>query len=268
MAQKTPTSGIKFFLFFIFFLGFSLNLFVILDAEWFNVLIGTGHGTNGTSGSIKTLFEKANRSIVLVIPKGSDGSNCGSGTGFIVKPGYVATNAHVIECSLRYEDIIVKDFRGRMHAAQIEGVARNYGKANDLAILKISDNSLPPLTLTDSAQYESGHEGDEIVAIGYPLVGMASSADKPAVTAKGSLSTFKPDENIFIASGMPLNAGNSGGPIFLVKTQQVVGVAVAVLRGQVNTNLAPVEGVSYFIPANILAHFFEEKTGEKLSDVP
>ncbi|ETR69234.1 MAG: hypothetical protein OMM_04063 [Candidatus Magnetoglobus multicellularis str. Araruama] len=235
-----------------------------MDAEWFHVVIGHSQN-NGVNGN--SIFEKAHRSIVLIIPKGGDGSPCGSGTGFIIRPGYVATNAHVIECGLRYEDIVVKDFKGKLHAAKIEGIARNYKKANDLAILKIPDTTLPPLVLADSAIYESGHEGEEIVAIGYPLLGMASSADKPALTDKGSISTFKPDENIFIASGMPLNAGNSGGPIFLAKTQQVIGVAVAVLRGQVQINSAPVEGVSFFIPANILANFFEEKTGEMLPDV-
>lgn len=272
MKKIQSTAGVTFFLFMLFLIGIGLNVFIILDAEVLHWLIGADEISAPLSrqkdAAPKTTkpfasWEEAKKSILLVIPADCNGKACGSGTGFVVKPGYVATNAHVVKCGVACEKFVLRDYKGVNHEAKLEAIASGQ-RSEDLAILSVSGLSLPPLPLANSAEYEAEHDGEEVVTIGYPLPGIASTADKSSVSGKGTISTFKSDEGIFIASGMNLNSGNSGGPVFIVENRKVLGLAVGVLRGEVSPGNAPVEGVDYVIPINRLKTFFLEKTGTDL----
>ena len=97
------------------------------------------------------------------------------------------------------------------------------------------------------------------MTIGFPA--FASTPGKASTSSTGNISNFDTTKNLFITSGMNLNSGNSGGPVFLCKKYKVVGVAVAVavLRGQITPDTAPIEGISYFIPINKSKNFAFEK---------
>jgi S1-C subfamily serine protease len=269
MKNLQSTAGVKFFLFMLFMIGIGLNIFTILDAEIFHWIIGRDAVSpslshqNASDSKPFASWEQAKKSILLVIPADCKGNACGSGTGFVIKPGYVATNAHVVKCGVACEKFVLRDYKGVNHEAKLEAIASGQ-RSEDLAILSVSGLSLPPLPLVNSAEYETEHDGEEVVTIGYPLPGIASTADKSSVSGKGTISTFKTDEGIFITSGMNLNSGNSGGPVFIVANRKVLGVAVGVLRGEVSPGNAPVEGVDYVIPINRLKTFFLEKTGTDL----
>jgi len=269
MQKRKPTTGVRFFLFMVFLIGIGINVFIVLDAEYMNWFIhnkgmSEEKTQQGADNANLSFVETSKQSILVVLPKDCAGQACGFGTGFVIKPGYVATNAHVVTCGERCEDISLKDYRGRNHSAKIEAIASSYGKAEDLAILKIDDTSIPPLKLADSSQYEVQHDGDEVITIGYPLVGHVSSLDKASVSGKGSLSTYKVDESIFVTSGMNINAGNSGGPVFLIKSEEVLGIATSVVRGKIFPGNAPVEGVDYVIPINRLKNYFRERIGQDI----
>ena len=264
MYTGKPTLAVKFFLFTVFLIGIVLNAFIVLDAEIFNWLLFPSQGTVRTPSTEGSQgWEGVKKSILLVIPLDCKGKPCGTGTGFVVRPGYVATNAHVLKCGVKCSKFILRDYKGMNHEAELEAIASGQG-AEDLAVLRMGEESLPRLALADSAEYEVGHDGEEVVTVGYPLVGIASSADKASVSGRGSISTFKSDDGMFITSGMNMNAGNSGGPVFLARTQQVLGLAVGVVRGQISSSSAPVEGIDYVIPVNRLKNFFLEKTGQSL----
>ena len=116
--------------------------------------------------------------------------------------------------------------------------------------------SLAPLPLADSAEYEVGHEMDQIVTIGYPLVGFgASASDKASFSAVGTISTFDNEGGLFISKGMDVESGNSGGPVILMETGEVLGMTVSVMRG------SQVAGVERVIPINRLKNFFEQSMG-------
>jgi S1-C subfamily serine protease len=133
------------------------------------------------------------------------------------------------------------------------------GLHNDLAILKIEnidEGELPPLQLLNTS--ETGHDGAPIITIGYPVVGLASTYDKASVSSEGRIAQYDAGKNYFITSGLSINKGNSGGPVFILDGYKVLGIAVARARADVAENVAMV------IPINRLKAFFKDKTGRNL----
>lgn len=278
MQVKRPTFGVKFLLFILFFLGILLNVGVIVDAELFHILIPPlkipvtvekNNQTSSTSDNTPKPSSKVDRlrqSIVLVVRQDCDDeNNLGYGTGFVVKAEgkvrYIATNAHVVRGGVRCSGILIIDFKGREHRTGMVGISQANYFRNDMAILKmenISDSDLPPLTLLSSSEYESGHDGEKIVTIGYPVLGTASTPGKASVSSEGQISQYDTGKNCFIASGLSLNPGNSGGPVFLVENHKVLGIAVA------RADIQEVENVGIFIPINRFKKFFKDETGKEI----
>lgn len=261
---RTVPSRVPFLLFLLFFLGLGLNVLAFIDLNWTHWFFVPRPGGSSVSQPTpddstpppSSQVEQLRQSIlnVRVAQCGAGGENVG--TGFIVKVGYVATAAHLLgdqqTCNSRIRLI---DFKGREHQAALDGLSL----ADDLALLRISDSSLPPLQLADSAAYETPNEVVRLVTIGYPLEqARASAQDSAAISDEGSLSRFDREHNVFVTSGLNLNPGNSGGPIFLRKNWQVLGIASAKLRPEVG------EGIGYIAPIRTFQNFFREKTGQDL----
>jgi S1-C subfamily serine protease len=168
----------------------------------------------------------------------------------------VATAAHILgnqqTCGGRIRLI---DWRGREHSATLEGLST----ADDLALLRISDTSLSPLQLADSAAYETPREMVSLVTLGFPLEEAGGSApDSVGFSGQGNLSRFDREQNAFITSGLNLNPGNSGGPVFVLPSWQVLGIASAKLREDIGA------GIGYVVPIRTFETFFRDKTGEAL----
>lgn len=265
MSRTVPTR-VTLFLFFLFFLGLALNVLAFVDLEWTHWLLTARPGGEQESEAEgeptppvaldATKLAQLRQSIlnVRVVQCGESGENLG--TGFVVKPGYVATAAHILgdqqTCNGRIRLI---DFKGREHQAALDG----FSAADDLALLRISDTSLPALPLADSSTYENPDDVVRLVTIGYPLEDAGASAqDNAAISNEGSLSRFDRQNNVFVTSGLNLNPGNSGGPIFVRTNWQVLGIARAKLRTEVG------EGIGYVAPIRSFQNFFREKTGQEL----
>jgi S1-C subfamily serine protease len=130
---------------------------------------------------------------------------------------------------------------------------------DDLALLRIGDTSLPPLQLADAAKYEASNEVVRLVTIGYPLEDQGASArDSASVSGEGSLSRFIRDRNVFVTSGLNLNPGNSGGPIFVRDNWTVLGIVRAKLPNTAG------DGIGYVASIRTFESFFREKTGQAL----
>lgn len=265
------TTGVKFFLALIFIIGIGINIFVVLDAEKLHWLIlpdkeKIGGGGNPPPPELNNFVADARKSILFIQVYGQDNKLACVGTGFIIKPGYVATNAHVITCKqTNVAKFRLKDHTGGEHVAKIAGVSSQRGNAEDLAVLRIVDTSLPTLKLTDSAEYEV-RAGDEVFTVGYPLPGIASSVDMASMSNVGRISQFSNEKDMFIVNGMQPNAGNSGGPVFVLaegKLAGVLGIVVSGVRGNV-PGVGEVAGVEYVIPINRMKNFFRMKIGENL----
>ena len=127
----------------------------------------------------------------------------GLGSGVIMSPeGYVLTNNHVVEGADEIE-VILND--ARRTKAKVIGTDPD----TDLAILKISLDRLPLITLGNS---DALQVGDQVLAIGNPF-GVGQTVTSGIVSALGrdqlGINTF---EN-FIQTDAAINPGNSGGAL-------------------------------------------------------
>lgn len=141
-----------------------------------------------------------------------------SGTGFIVAPGRVLTNNHVInDCG----SMVARNAKGSRSPARVLATDRH----RDLALLSIAADAGPPLTFRESPPV---HRGETVITYGYPYSGLATSG--PTITT-GDLSALAGlrDNPINFQITAPVNPGNSGGPLF-DSQGNVIGVVVSKLN--------------------------------------
>jgi len=140
-----------------------------------------------------------------------------TGTGFAVcQSGYIVTACHVIEDA---DSIQVKFPGERWAPARV--VKKSF--SNDIAILKVDSVLLNVLALTDKIKL-----GQKIFTIGYPVPGLLGTEPK---YADGSISSVAgiADEASLMQVSVPLQPGNSGGPLLNIKGQ-VVGMATSAAK--------------------------------------
>lgn len=131
-----------------------------------------------------------------------------AGTGWIVAPGRILTNAHVLgeakEATVRLEA-----------SAWQECQIAKRDRAADLVLLACDTFHRPALPVAEGPQ-----EGEPVTALGYALGG-------PLRATHGTITESEPNMAGFISTDAALEPGNSGGPI-LNAAHEVVGVAVAI----------------------------------------
>ncbi|MBT4047220.1 MAG: trypsin-like peptidase domain-containing protein [Nitrospina sp.] len=143
------------------------------------------------------------------------------GTGFLFgSKDYVITNFHVVKGA---SSIIAKFINGQTVEAMV--VAKD--PKNDIAILKlVQASSLPatPIKLGDSS---SARVGEEIFTIGYPaskIMGEKPKYSKGVINAMTGLH----DDPTFFQVSVPIQPGNSGGPLFNERGE-VIGITTSSL---------------------------------------
>jgi Do/DeqQ family serine protease len=141
----------------------------------------------------------------------------GLGSGVIISAdGYILTNNHVVEGASEIE-VALND--SRKTRAKIIGT----DPETDLAILKISLERLPVITLGNS---DALQVGDQVLAIGNPF-GVGQTVTSGIVSALGrnqlGINTF---EN-FIQTDAAINPGNSGGALVDV-SGNLMGINTAI----------------------------------------
>lgn len=156
------------------------------------------------------------------------------GSGFIISAdGYILTNNHVIDGA---DQIIVRLSDRSELPAELVGS----DKRSDLALLKIrSDRNLPVVKLGNS---EDIKPGQWVAAIGSPF-NFEYSITKGIVSA---LNRSLPGDSYvpFIQTDVPVNPGNSGGPLFNMNGE-VVGI-----NSQILTRSGGFMGLSFAIPVD------------------
>jgi len=129
-----------------------------------------------------------------------DGTVIGSGTGFVVAPGYVLTNEHVAMDGAAYE--IQAPDGTRYKATRVAADAEL-----DLALLKCEPLTAPPLVLHDRIV----PRGTDVMLFGYPEMLVLGTSLK---ATRGSISSLPdPQVNSKYLYDAVSNAGNSGGPL-------------------------------------------------------
>ena len=141
-----------------------------------------------------------------------------SGSGFVVAPGRVLTNAHVVRgCRA----LLARNAEGRRARS---GVVRADPRV-DLALVDVPAAFGPALAFRDAPPVQ---RGEAVVTYGFPLTGLLSSG--PTLTT-GSVSalTGLRDTPLHYTISAPVQPGNSGGPL-LDAQGNVIGVVVAKLN--------------------------------------
>jgi S1-C subfamily serine protease len=166
------------------------------------------------SPQVREAIDDAGRSTVQIVAVGC-GNVVVEGSGFVVAPGLVVTNAHVVAGS---DDITEYDSVQSERATPIL-FDPNY----DLAVLRVPDLTVPPL-LIDPAYIG---RGTQAVVLGYPDGGPFDA--QPA----GVLMRFDPESpNIYDTATTQreiyelqalVRPGNSGGPL-VEPDGEVIGV--------------------------------------------
>jgi len=250
-------SRVKPVLFVLFFLGFGVTMFAFVDLQWTHWVLARSERTRAAGGADRTQLQRLRQSILNVrVAQCGQGGGEIVGTGFVVKAGFVATAAHVLGNQHDCDGAIrLIDYQGREHRASLEAIA----PGEDLALLAVAERTLPALQLANTTTYESPSDFVKLVTIGYPLGREgASSRDNAAVSGEGTLSRFDREHNVFVTSGLNLNAGNSGGPVFVRQNWTVLGIARSKLPNSVG------DGIGFVASIRAFESFFREKTGQEL----
>lgn len=175
-----------------------------------------------------------------------------SGTAWPVSQGFVITNNHVVSGS---KDLTLIRADGTRISARVVG----RDKENDLALLAVDDpQSLPPaLPLSASA----ASLGSEVFTIGFPhldLMGRAPKVTEGIVSSRTGLH----DDDRYYQISVPVQAGNSGGPLIDMHGR-VIGVVTGKLNAlavfQRSGNLP--ENVNYAIKSKLISDLLGKTTG-------
>lgn len=188
-------------------------------------------------------IEVATQNPDYLTPWNSGGFAGGRGTGFLIGPNQILTNAHVVSNARRI--LVTQRNSARKLPATIKFIAHDC----DLALLSLDD----PSPLADAPILPIGGMpalDSEVRAIGYPIGGDRLSVSRGVV----SRIDFRPyahsrtDSHLIIQVDAAINPGNSGGPA--LQDGKVIGVAFQGLTQADNTG--------YIIPTPVIERFLAD----------
>ncbi len=179
----------------------------------------TADAANRVPLTTAQIVARCEPSIALVKGKASNG------TGFLVRPGVIATNAHVIE------DEFLSDLEVRFPSAPAgqQGPSHvellDQDTKRDLAFLAV-ESKLPALEVAPSYRFI---KGEDITVIGNPGLGdevvLENAISRGVMSSKTVLDGLN-----YLQLSIAVNPGNSGGPVF-DSTGRVIGVATLKATG-------------------------------------
>lgn len=171
------------------------------------------------------------------------------GSGFfITSSGIIATNAHVIKDASKFEIIVSNEIGTFTYKAKVLLT----DSKNDVALLQIDDEKFRGLTAMPYGISERGEVGEKVFTIGYPLndvMGTNYKLTDGIISAKSGIE----DDIRYYQISVPLQPGNSGGPLFN-RNGNVIGITSSKLNSKaVGTE---VQNVNYAIKASYLLNLY------------
>jgi serine protease Do len=197
-----------------------------------------------TNQAIQELVGRVSKSVVQVVADDSIGSGV-----VIASPGFIMTNAHVVEGAQRVEVIVpspvssgppkIGEMPARIVRAHVVGLAKDIDLA--LLVLDAPDVSLPAVPLAD---YDAVRQGELVFAFGSPdgmrdsvTMGMVSSVARQA----------DPDNPlVYIQTDAAINPGNSGGPLVNIDGE-LIGINTFIA-----TSSGGSEGMGFALPSTFV----------------
>jgi S1-C subfamily serine protease len=160
--------------------------------------------------------EKSQDKFIKMFPAASDGvaywkdnaRTTGSGF-FISSEGIIATNAHVVERASNIEVTVANEAGNITYKAKTLLI----DSKNDVALLQIDDEKFKKFNSIPYGMVENSDVGSRVFTIGYPLNDVMGSNYKVTDGIISSKSGIADDVRYYQIS-VPLQPGNSGGPLF------------------------------------------------------
>ena len=167
------------------------------------------------------------------------GGSIGSGE-ILTSSGYIVTNSHVVH-GQRSLSVLLSN-GNTVPARLIADIP-----TQDLAVIKITDSNLQPISVVDSSQVDVGQTA---IAMGSPL-GLEQSAITGIVSALNREAQERVGDNTFTLTGMlqtsaPINPGNSGGALVNLEGQLI---GIPTLAVDPSTGVAA-NGIGFAISSN------------------
>lgn len=190
------------------------------------------------------MFPSANGDVVF---KKDNSKASGSGF-FITTNGVIATNAHVVEGAGNIEVTVSNEVGSFTYKTKVLLM----DSKNDVALLQIDDQKFKGLTSVPYGIVENSDVGSKVFTIGYPLNDVMGTNYKVTDGIISSKSGIADDVRYYQIS-VPLQPGNSGGPLFN-KDGNIIGITSARLNSKaVGTQ---VENVNYAVKSSYLLNLY------------
>ncbi len=227
---------------------FSINGQIVLNKELsmsgnqFGFLLG---GNQSIQVS-KVIFKNFNHDDKF-IASDIDRTLRSSGTGFFIsEKGYLVTNHHVVENGKKIFVEVATEGKSLNYLAKVVQT----DKDNDLVILQIIDSSFVTLPKLKYTLKKDGlaDVGSSVFTLGFPL--SFSGMGKEVKFTDGKISSktgFNQNINSYQTT-VPVQPGNSGGPLFSNRGE---------LIGIVNAKISGTDNVSYAIKLSYLINNME-----------
>jgi S1-C subfamily serine protease len=166
-----------------------------------------------------------------------------TGSGFVIGPGLIMTNAHIVSDSKQI--IVRRNGDSTPFFARVEHI----GHDSDLALLRVENEAfakgVKPLALGELPSLRT-----RVRTYGFPAGGEKISRTEGVVSRIQFITYLHSgaDAHLGIQTDSAINPGNSGGPV--LQEGKVVGVAF-----QTNTSL---NDVGFFIPTTVIKRFLDD----------
>lgn len=190
-----------------------------------------------------------NDNTILTRPEENDDWK-GNGSGFFIsKNGYIATNYHVIKGAKKIEiEINQNNIKYNLDANVIV-----YDEENDVAILKlININNISFDIIPYALNKNTLDIGSSVFSLGFPLALTILGTEIKFTDGKiSSKSGFMGDENEYQIT-VPIQPGNSGGPLFDLK-----GNLIGITSSSINREFDITENVNYAVKSIYLSNLIK-----------
>ncbi len=199
---------------------------------------------------LKEQIRTARRSTVAVVlvldvpgPSGMTRSKVVSGSGVLVRPGVVATCAHVIAPQLASGialvgvEVAADEDAGWRNGAAVRtyaGTVEIVSTTRDAAFVKVP--SVPGLVPARVGRSHEVEPGDEVFFIGHPALGASARAIFPPAVGTGVIAAIDGAQLVgpqgpWLRIDGSVNKGNSGGGIFSRSDGTLLGIVNAKAGG-------------------------------------
>ena len=167
------------------------------------------------------------------------------GTGFLFSSrDYIITNYHVVKGASSIE---VKFPNGEIIKARLQAK----DSQNDIAVLKLAQSpssQIPDLKFGDSSKVRPG---DRVFTIGYPASSILGKNQKITDGIISSVTGIEDDPTMFQIT-VPIQPGNSGGPLFNERGE-VIGITTASLSLNAIQSMGAIpQNVNYAIKSSFV----------------